>query len=198
MRLINSKFLGIIIIICSLNCSSPTSSPPPNNLNLINPPIISGIYETTYDYPDGTGKVIGFPSYVLQNNNEIKGTNVFPNPYCDSTGNERYRSFIRYVTFTHLPVTATITIIRGVSDAESFSGSSSFFMGISTIRNGVNIVRTIQKNDSSQFCRWDLKDYSGKYVTTGYYRAYISWPLISSQYWLDISLNFMENKLTVY
>jgi hypothetical protein len=197
MRLFNTKFLGTIIILCSLNCSSPTSSPPSNNLNLINPPIISGIYETTYDYPNGTGRVIGSPSYVLENNNEIKGTNVFPNPYYDSTRNEFYGTFIRRVTFSHLPVTATITIVRGVSDAESLSESSSF-MGIATIRSGVNIVRTIEKNDSSQFCRWDLKDSNGNYVTTGYYRAYISWPLLSRQYWLDISLNLMENKLNYY
>jgi hypothetical protein len=81
---------------------------------------------------------------------EISKITVFPNPYYGVNKAETSREN-RFVTFSHLPETATIRI---------------FNLG------GVH-VRTIKKNSTSQFEQWDLRNASGQWVASGLYIAFI-------------------------
>jgi len=81
---------------------------------------------------------------------QLNTINVFPNPYYgvnifeSSTTN-------KFVTFSHLPEKATIRI---------------FNLG------GIH-VRTMYKDDPSQFFRWDLRNEKGFFVASGLYIVYI-------------------------
>jgi len=81
-------------------------------------------------------------------------------PILDATGSsyivtqEEINKYNRFVTFTHLPDKATIRIFN---------------------LSGVH-VRTIEKDDLTQFQRWDLANDSGLPVASGLYIAYIEMP----------------------
>jgi hypothetical protein len=79
--------------------------------------------------------------------------NVFPNPYLGFNPQE-VNKYERFVTFTHLPNTATLRIFN--------------LAGVP--------VRTLQKSDASQFFTWDLKNESGFPVGAGMYIVYIDMP----------------------
>jgi len=80
---------------------------------------------------------------------------VFPNPYypADSRLSNEPR---RYVTFTNLPAQATIRIFN-------LAGQ---------------LIRTISKNDPSQFVRWDLTNEHHWAVGSGIYVCHIDLPAI--------------------
>jgi len=84
---------------------------------------------------------------------DVEKINVFPNPYYAANPQEPNR-FNRFVTFNHLPQHAIIRI---------------FTLG------GVQ-VRKLEKNDDTQFYRWDLKNEAGLPVASGMYIAYIDMP----------------------
>jgi hypothetical protein len=81
---------------------------------------------------------------------DVTKVNVFPNPYLGFNPLETNK-YARFVTFTHLPVSATVRIF-------TLSGT---------------LVRTIVKNDPSQFLQWDLNNEKGFPVAAGMYIAYI-------------------------
>lgn len=81
---------------------------------------------------------------------EVERINVFPNPYYGMNRAELSR-FQRFVTFNHLPRSATIRIFN---------------------LSGVH-VRTIRKNDDSQFTTWDLNNENGLPVAAGLYLAHL-------------------------
>ncbi|MBI5475677.1 MAG: hypothetical protein HY964_02955 [Ignavibacteriales bacterium] len=81
---------------------------------------------------------------------EMKKINVFPNPYYGMNRAEINR-LSRFVTFNHLPYSATIRIFT--------------LAGIH--------ARTIIKNDDTQFARWDLNNENGLPVAAGLYLAHI-------------------------
>jgi hypothetical protein len=81
---------------------------------------------------------------------EIEKINVFPNPYY-AVNSEEINKYNRFVTFSHLPQNATIRIFNLA---------------------GVH-VKTIVKENSSQFQRWDLANMDGLPVASGLYIAYI-------------------------
>jgi hypothetical protein len=82
--------------------------------------------------------------------NDISSVSVYPNPYYGTHELESSRAE-KYVSFNHLPVEATIDI---------------YSLG------GV-YVRSIEKNDASQFAQWDLKNQYGYPVASGLYVARI-------------------------
>jgi hypothetical protein len=84
---------------------------------------------------------------------DVQKVNVFPNPYY-AVNTEELNKYNRFVTFTHLPQKATIRIFN-----------------IAAVH-----VRTLEKNDNSQFLRWDLANESGLPVASGLYIAYIEMP----------------------
>ncbi|MBI3111762.1 MAG: T9SS type A sorting domain-containing protein [Ignavibacteriales bacterium] len=80
----------------------------------------------------------------------IKRVGVFPNPYYAFNPAETNR-FVRFVTFTNLPPTVKIRIFN-------LAGQ---------------LVRTLDKNDPSQFLRWDLNNENHFPVASGVYVAYV-------------------------
>lgn len=88
----------------------------------------------------------------------VKKINVFPNPYYAFNQGETNR-FDRFVTFTHLPEKATIRIF-------TISGTQ---------------VRKLDKNDPSQFQRWDLRNESNLPVASGIYVAYVDMPDLGAE-----------------
>ena len=81
---------------------------------------------------------------------DVTKVNVYPNPYIGFNPLETNK-FARFVTFTHLPTAATIRIFN--------------LAGV--------LVRTLIKNDPSQFINWDLQNESGFPVAAGMYVVYI-------------------------
>ena len=79
--------------------------------------------------------------------------NVFPNPYLGVNTAETSR-YSHFVTFSHLPPKANIRIF-------DMSGT---------------LVRTIEKDDPSQFTRWDLQNQNQLPVASGMYIAHIELP----------------------
>ncbi|MBH09835.1 MAG: hypothetical protein CMG74_05650 [Candidatus Marinimicrobia bacterium] len=76
--------------------------------------------------------------------------NVYPNPYYATNSQEANR-FDNFVTFTHMPNVATVRIF-------SIDGT---------------LVRKLDKNDTEQFLRWDLRNSTDLPVASGPYIAYI-------------------------
>ena len=81
---------------------------------------------------------------------DVTKVNVFPNPYLGFNPLETNK-FARFVTFNHLPPSATLRVFN---------------------LSGV-LVRTIIKNDPSQFVNWDLNNEAGFPVAAGMYIVYV-------------------------
>ncbi len=109
--------------------------------------------------PNGPDDIYEFSTgaYVAYNKdlakNDVEKINVFPNPYYAFNPQATNR-FDRFVTFNHLPKKATIRIF-------DLGGTQ---------------VRKLEKNDDSQFLKWDLKNESGLPVASGIYIAHIDMP----------------------
>ncbi len=101
--------------------------------------------------------------------------NVFPNPYYGYQYRESSRDN-HYVTFSHLPANATIRLFD---------------------LSGV-LVRTITKNDPSQFTTWNLQNDSGYPVASGIYVAYIDMPDLGTSKVLKVAIVQEQQILKVY
>jgi hypothetical protein len=84
---------------------------------------------------------------------QVDEINVFPNPYY-GVNSEEVNKYQRFVTFSHLPEKATIRIFN--------------LAGV--------LVKTIVKDESGQYQRWDLANDAGLPVASGLYIAYIELP----------------------
>lgn len=84
---------------------------------------------------------------------DLNLVNVFPNPYVGFNRAEANR-FNRFVTFNHLPSKVTIRIFT--------------LAGV--------LVRTIMKENDSQFVQWDLQNERGLPAASGIYVAHIDFP----------------------
>jgi hypothetical protein len=91
--------------------------------------------------------------------------NVYPNPYIGFNPAE-VNKYERFVTFTHLPNTATLRIFN--------------LAGVP--------VRTLQKSDASQFFTWDLRNESGFPVGAGMYIVYIDMPEVGKTKTLKLGI----------
>ncbi len=80
----------------------------------------------------------------------VEAVNVFPNPYYGFNAAETER-FVHFITFSHLSSQAVIRIFN----------------------LGGDLVRTIEKDDASQFATWDLNNHNGLPVGGGLYLAHI-------------------------
>jgi hypothetical protein len=138
------------------------------NINYANP-IQIGVDTYTFSTPDAT-------SYSdAQAKMDVDKINVFPNPYYGFHYRETTREG-KYVTFSHLPARATIRIfdLAGV------------------------LVRTIDKNDESQFTRWNLQNNNNYPVASGIYIVYIDMPGLGTTKILKLALIQEEQILRVY
>jgi hypothetical protein len=104
-----------------------------------------------------------------------KKVGVFPNPYYAFNNAETNR-FDRFVTFNNLPKNATIRIFN-------LAGQ---------------LVRTLQKNDESQFTRWDLMNARNYPVASGVYVAYVEMPDVGVTKTLKLSVIQEQEILDLY
>jgi len=81
---------------------------------------------------------------------DVARINVFPNPYFGFNMKETDKAQ-RFVTFSHLPQKAKIRIF-------TLAGS---------------LIKTIDKDDATQFAKWDLRNETGLPVASGMYIAHI-------------------------
>jgi hypothetical protein len=88
----------------------------------------------------------------------VEKINVFPNPYYAFNPAETNR-FVRFVTFNNLPRKAKVRIFN-------LAGQ---------------LVRTLDKDDASQFTRWDLNNQSNFPVASGIYIAHLELTLSSGE-----------------
>jgi hypothetical protein len=96
---------------------------------------------------------------------DLQLVNVWPNPYYGFNRAELNR-FNRFMTFSHLPRRATIRIFN--------------LAGV--------LVRTIMKEDDSQFVNWDLLNERGLPAASGIYVAHIQFPDLSEVKILKLAL----------
>jgi hypothetical protein len=104
-----------------------------------------------------------------------KLVNVFPNPYYGLNRAELGR-FSRYVTFSHLPQKATIRIFT--------------LAGV--------LVRTIMKDDATQFTRWDMQNEEALPAASGIYIAHIDMPELGKTKVLKLAIVREEQFLPSY
>ncbi|GAF76387.1 unnamed protein product [marine sediment metagenome] len=110
---------------------------------------------------------------------DVEMINVFPNPYYASNPGETNR-FDRFVTFNHLPpLSVSETTIRIFNLA------------------GVQ-VRKFEKDDETQFVKWDLKNESGLPVASGIYIAYVDMPDLGKQKVLKVFIVQSKQMLQYY
>ncbi|MCK5077011.1 MAG: T9SS type A sorting domain-containing protein, partial [Calditrichia bacterium] len=84
---------------------------------------------------------------------DVKKVNVFPNPYY-AFNSESTSRFDAHVTFNNLPEKATIRIFNLIGEQ----------------------VKKFDKESSSQFLKWDLKNESGLPVGSGIFIVHIKMP----------------------
>ncbi len=96
---------------------------------------------------------------------DVKKINVYPNPYY-AYNSQSTNIFDNFVTFTHLPEKATIRIFT--------------LAGIE--------VRKLEKNDPSQFVKWDLHNESDLPVASGMYIVYVDMPDLGKDKILKLSI----------
>ena len=191
-KFIFNIYLIFLFSIISFNCNAPTELNPSNFAVSLETPVITGIYVSTVENPEGTGEVIGNPSY------KVKNINVFPNPYYAIVYPTAYINVREpYFTFNHLPDSVIIIIVKGESKVEAINSGKSNF-GASPNPAHAWKVRTIKKNNRAQFYRWDIKDDDGNSIPYGYYRAYFFGKQIPENYFIDMSLKVIDGKLSRY
>ncbi len=96
---------------------------------------------------------------------DVKKINVFPNPYYGVNTQEQNKYF-RLITFSHLPNRATIRIVNVAGE----------------------MIRVIEKENNSQFERWDLLNSSGLPAASGLYIAFIEMPDLGTTKTLKFSI----------
>ena len=121
--------------------------------------VINDIVIINYANPIQVGKdtftftTDGVEYSETQAKNDVEKINVFPNPYYGVNPNE-INKYQRYVTFNHLPPKATIRVFN-------IAGQ---------------LVRTVEKDDNTQFARWTLTNENELPVASGIYIVYIDMP----------------------
>lgn len=100
---------------------------------------------------------------------------VFPNPYYAMNTAETNR-FFKFVTFNNLPPKATFRIFNMAGQ----------------------LVRTLEKNDPSQFFRWDLNNQNNFPVASGIYVVYLDLPDLGMSKVLKVAIIQEQEVLDVF
>jgi len=129
------------------------------------------VFRIVTQRPFGANDLFTFTTLALRSNSTIvkssaQRVGVYPNPYVagwNYTGEPEQRM---YVTFNNLPPHAKIRIFN-------LAG---------------HLVRTLEKNDASQFMRWDLTNEHSWQVGSGIYICHVEMPDIGETKILKLAL----------
>jgi hypothetical protein len=130
--------------------------------------------------PNALGDVFEFetqaPTYSTEKAKvDVEKINVYPNPYYGSNPRER-TTVDRFVSFNHMPQKATIRIF-------DLAGT---------------LVRTLEKDDETQFLRWDLLNHNNLPVASGIYIIHIEMKVLGKVKILKLALVREAEFLQVY
>ncbi len=136
-------------------------------------------FEIVPNYVNGSADVFSFTAPTVSSNvslakADVQKVNVFPNPYYGFQYRET-NALNKIVTFNHLPTQATLRIYN--------------LAGV--------LVRTINKNDQSQFATWDLRNQSFLPVASGIYIIYVDMGQLGTKI-LKLALVQQEQVLPTY
>jgi hypothetical protein len=106
---------------------------------------------------------------------DLAKINVFPNPYYALNAAETNR-FVRFVTFNFLPKKATVRIFNVAGQ----------------------MVRVLEKDDETQFMRWDLNNQSNFPVASGMYIVHIDLPELGATKVLKVGVIQEQQVLDVF
>ena len=106
---------------------------------------------------------------------DVTKINVFPNPYYALNTAETNR-FIRFVTFNFLPQKATVRIFNVAGQ----------------------LVRVLEKDDDTQFLRWDLNNQSNFPVASGMYIVHIDMPDVGATKILKVAVIQEQEILEIF
>ncbi|MGE5315279.1 MAG: T9SS type A sorting domain-containing protein, partial [Acidobacteriota bacterium] len=156
------------------NCGNYTKLPYPKYVTQNDPsdPVVDGLQFSVSAPPQSSSyqwtlSTAGLESAVhpSQAAGDLQRINVYPNPYFAANADET-EPYGRFVTLNHLPQKAVISIL-------SLSGQR---------------IRTIVKDDPSQFLRWDLMNDNQAQVASGVYIIHIALPESGTQKILKLSV----------
>ncbi|HEY9166114.1 MAG TPA: T9SS type A sorting domain-containing protein [Candidatus Kryptonia bacterium] len=148
--------------------------------NMRNPHFTAGDeFEIVPNYVNTSTDVFSFKAPAVTSSqtaakSDVQLVNVFPNPYYGFQYRET-NALNKQVTFNHLPAKATIRIFN--------------LAGV--------LVRTIEKNDASQFSSWDLRNSSDLPVASGIYIIYVDMGNLGTKI-LKLALVQQEQVLPTY
>jgi len=106
---------------------------------------------------------------------DVEKIKVYPNPYYGFNPRELSTQG-RFVAFNHLPQKATFRIF-------DLAG---------------NLIRTLEKDDDSQFFRWDLKNHNELPVASGIYIIHIDMPKLGKTKILKLAVVREEEFIEIY
>jgi hypothetical protein len=115
------------------------------------------------------------PTARTLTDDDIDMINIFPNPYYGFQELEIARA-VKFATINHLPQRATIRIFN----------------------LGGNLVRTIEKDDATQYAEWDLENQYGFPVASGVYVIHIDLPDLGKETVLKFAMVQEEQILLSY
>lgn len=106
---------------------------------------------------------------------DVEKINVYPNPYYGMNPREQ-TAVDRFVSFNHLPNKVTFRIF-------DLAG---------------NLVAKMEKDDETQFARWDLRNHNGLPVASGIYIIHIDMPDLGKVKVLKLALVREAEFIEVY
>jgi hypothetical protein len=115
------------------------------------------------------------PSTRTLTDEDVDMINIFPNPYYGFQELEIARA-VKFATINHLPQRATVRIFN----------------------LGGNLVRTIEKDDETQYAEWDLENQYGFPVASGVYVIHIDLPDLGKETVLKFAMVQEEQILLSY
>jgi hypothetical protein len=150
------------MVLINWNGGDVTTATSPNDYDQLVPEV-GTVFRIVTSKPNGLDDVFDFTApeatfSLAKVETDVDEINVFPNPYY-CVNSEELNKYQRFVTISHLPQKATIRIFN-------LAGQS---------------VRVIDKDDASQYLRWDLSNEDGFPVGSGLYIIYIDMPDIQKQ-----------------
>ncbi len=150
------------MVLVSWNAGDVTKAASPSDYNAALPDA-GAVFRLVTTKPNTPNDTFVFTSPTVRHSMDqaradVEQINVFPNPYYASNPQEK-NYMERFVTFNHLPRKAVFRIFN-------LAGA---------------LVRKLEKDDESQFFRWNLQNGNGRLVASGVYIVHIDMPELGKQ-----------------